>query len=280
MNVTTSPRSTIQLAPSLLSADFMNLERDVRMIEDAAFAREGIAPPEWLHIDVMDGHFVPNLTIGPPVVQALKRIARTPLDVHLMIDNPAEQLDWFIEAGADLITVSIECAGNASPAGLAGAGSGDGASNAAAFRAGSSRSVEQLADPELIDALISRIHAAGRKAGLALNPQTPFETLLPFVSELDLILVMSVHPGFGGQTFISKSVEKVAAIAAALSERGSSALIEVDGGINAQTAPLVAVVGATVLVAGSAVFGATEPRLALQAIRDAANEAQGAAQKA
>jgi ribulose-phosphate 3-epimerase len=250
----TASKRTIQFSPSLLSVDFVNLERDVRLIEAAP------KPPEWLHVDVMDGHFVPNLTIGPPIVRALKRIAQAPLDVHLMIDNPAEQLDWFISAGADLITVHVECAG------------GSQAEHPTA--PGESRSIQSVENPELIHALISRIHAAGRKAGLSLNPGTPVTTVLPFLPELDLVLVMSVHPGFGGQSFIASAVDKVAAIAASAEAAGRDAaaasplIIEVDGGINTQTAPQVSAAGATLLVAGNAIFGASDPQAALQALRE------------
>jgi pentose-5-phosphate-3-epimerase len=339
----TIPGRAIQMSPSLLSADFMNLERDVRMLEGfeqdavpgvgqdvasdtgqsvgqdvasdanqnvdtgAAKSTGGYQPPEWLHVDVMDGHFVPNLTIGPPCVRALKNIASTPLDVHLMISNPAEQLDWFIEAGADLITVHIECATRPqimrsdaeSTAPSAPAATPDVGSTPAPLQSpttpqfsilnsqfsipapsaapGESRSIQEVENPELIHSLISRIHAAGRKAGLSLNPGTPAEAVFPFLDTLDLVLVMSVHPGFGGQSFIPESVEKITAIAEAAQTQNPALLIEVDGGINVQTAPLVVAAGATMLVAGNAVFGAPDPQAALQAIRDAAEQCrQGA----
>jgi ribulose-phosphate 3-epimerase len=236
----------VQIAPSLLSADFLNLERDVRLIE-----RE---QPEWLHVDVMDGHFVPNLTIGPPVVRALKRITDVPLDVHLMITNPAEQLDWFLDAGADLVTVHVE----------AGTGSVQGARFA-----GASPSVERADDPAALVALIDRIHTAGAQAGISLNPGTPASAIEPFVGLVELVLVMSVHPGFGGQSFIETAVDKVARIAAHARSIGANPLLEVDGGITAQTAPLVTAQGADVLVAGNAIFGAPDPRAALRQIREA-----------
>jgi ribulose-phosphate 3-epimerase len=217
-----------QIAPSLLSADFLNLERDVRLIEQAQ--------PEWLHVDVMDGHFVPNLTIGPPVIRSLKRITDIPLDVHLMIANPARQLDWFLEAGADLVTIHVEASD----------------------------------DPSALIALIERIHAAGIQAGISLNPDTPASAVEPFVTLVDLILVMSVHPGFGGQSFIETAVDKVAHLAAHARCVGAHPLLEVDGGINTQTAPLVTAKGADVLVAGSAIFGAADPCAALRALREAA----------
>jgi ribulose-phosphate 3-epimerase len=236
----------VQIAPSLLSADFLNLERDVRLIEQAQ--------PEWLHVDVMDGHFVPNLTIGPPVIKALKRITSVPLDVHLMISNPAEQLDWFLAAGADLITVHVE-AGNDSLQ--------------AASSIGASPCIERVDDPDALIALINRIQAAGARAGISLNPQTPVAAIEPFVGLVDLVLVMSVHPGFGGQSFIESSIEKVAQLAALAHSVGASPLLEVDGGINEQTAPLVAAQGANVLVVGNAIFGTPDPRAALNRIREA-----------
>jgi ribulose-phosphate 3-epimerase len=239
----------IQMAPSLLSADFLNLERDVRLIE-----RER---PEWLHVDVMDGHFVPNLTIGPPVVRALKRLANTPLDVHLMITNPAEQLDWFLEAGSDLVTIHVEANSD---------------THVGARTAGASPSVERVEEPAALIALIDRIHAAGVQAGVSLNPGTPASAIEPFVGLVDLVLVMSVHPGFGGQGFIEATVDKIAAVAAYARSIGANPLLEVDGGINAQTAPLVAAQGADVLVAGNAVFGAPDPCAALRRIREAARQ--------
>jgi ribulose-phosphate 3-epimerase len=230
----------------LLSADFLNLERDVRLIEQGR--------PEWLHLDVMDGHFVPNLTIGPAHVRALKRITNIPLDVHLMISNTAEQLGWFIDAGADLITIHIE--------------NGNGPAQGAAA-AGASPSIERVEDPTGLITLIDRIHAAGALAGISLNPNTPAAALEPFVALVDLILVMSVHPGFGGQAFIDSTPEKLAQIVALAQAAGASPLLEVDGGIGIQTAPLVVEQGADVLVAGNAVFGAPDPLAALQAIREA-----------
>ena len=236
---------TVQIAPSLLSADFMNLERDVSLIERG--------DPEWLHVDVMDGHFVPNLTIGPPVIKSLKGITKIRLDVHLMISNPAEQLASFIAAGADLLTVHVE--------------NGNGPAQGASA-AGASPSIDRVDDPaELID-IIDRIHAAGVLAGISLNPGTPVEVIEPFIGLVDLVLVMSVHPGFGGQGFIESSIGKVAQIAACAKALGVNPLIEVDGGINAKTAPLVCQQGADVLVAGNAIFAADDPLLALRQIRD------------
>jgi ribulose-phosphate 3-epimerase len=237
----------VQIAPSLLSADFANLERDVRLIEPER--------PKWLHIDVMDGHFVPNLTIGPPVIKSLKQVTNIDLDVHLMIANPAEQLDWFLEAGADMVTVHVEA--------------GDG-SIPSARSAGSSLSIERVERPEALIALIDRIHAAGARAGISLNPGTPASALEPFIALVDLVLVMSVHPGFGGQSFIEAALDKIARIAAHARSVGANPLLEVDGGINIQTAPLVVARGADILVAGSAIFDTPAPRTALRELRQAA----------
>jgi ribulose-phosphate 3-epimerase len=236
----------VQIAPSLLSADFCNLERDVRMIEQGK--------PEWLHVDVMDGHFVPNLTIGSPVIKSLKKIANTRLDVHLMISNTAEQLDSFLAAGSDLVTIHVEN-GNGPAQGATGAGA--------------SPSIERVDDPSGIIKLIDRIHAHGALAGISLNPGTPASAVEPFIAQVDLVLVMSVHPGFGGQSFIESSVEKIAQLVEMTRLKGTNPLIEVDGGINAQTAPLVVAKGADVLVAGNAVFAAADPLAAMDGIRKA-----------
>ena len=235
----------VQIAPSLLSADFMNLERDVRLIEGGN--------PEWLHVDVMDGHFVPNLTIGPPVIKSLKAITNIRLDVHLMISNPAEQLDSFLAAGADLVTIHVE--------------NGNGPAQGAAT-AGFSPSIERVEDPTALVAIIDRIHAAGVLAGISLNPGTPAYAIEPFIGLVDLVLVMSVHPGFGGQSFIESSLDKLAQIVALARGIGTNPLLEVDGGINEQTAPLVARQGADVLVAGNAILASVDPLAALQRIRD------------
>jgi len=236
---------TVQIAPSLLSADFLNLERDVSLIERGK--------PEWLHVDVMDGHFVPNLTIGPPIIKRLKKLTGIRLDVHLMISNPAEQLESFIAAGSDLITIHVE--------------NGNGPAQGAAAQ-GASPSIERVDDPRALTDIIDRIHAAGILAGIALNPGTPVAAVEPFIPLVGMVLVMSVHPGFGGQSFIESSVEKVAAVAAFARSAGVNPLIEVDGGINLETAPRVTAQGADVLVAGNAIFAAADPLAALQQIRD------------
>lgn len=216
--------SEVQIAPSILSADFARLGDDVRMVAEAG--------ADWIHVDVMDGHFVPNLTIGPGHVKALKRVTDVPLDVHLMIDNPEVQLPWYLDAGADSVTVHVEA----------------------------------CADPL---ALFGQIRAAGAKAAISLNPETPASALDGLLGDVDMVLVMSVHPGFGGQSFIEDTPAKIACIASMCEELGVSPLIEVDGGINVSTAPLVTRVGADVLVAGSAVFCADDPAQMMKRIRNA-----------
>lgn len=214
----------IQIAPSILSADFANLERDVRMISEAG--------ADWIHVDVMDGHFVPNLTIGPAHVKMLKRVTDVPLDVHLMIDNPEVQVPWYIDAGADSVTVHVETCDNAAT-------------------------------------MLRVIGDAGVKAGISLNPETDASALEGLLGLVDMVLVMSVHPGFGGQSFIESSPAKIAEIVEMCKAEGAAPLIEVDGGIGVGTAPLVSAVGADVLVAGSAIFCADDPAAALKDIRDA-----------
>ncbi|MDR1358765.1 MAG: ribulose-phosphate 3-epimerase [Coriobacteriales bacterium] len=239
----------VQIAPSLLSADFLNLERHVRLLTESA------EPPEWLHIDVMDGHFVPNLTIGPPFVRALKRITTVPLDVHLMIDNPSEQLDWYLDAGADLLTLHLEAA----------------RPGARGTQKGSSATIKELSQGEVeyTHTLLARIHAAGARAGLSLNPETPTGLLLPFYESMDLVLLMSVHPGFGGQSFIPEALVRLTEVRDAAQALGANLLIEVDGGIDADTAQLAVEAGANVLVAGQAIYGQADPIAALQKIRAA-----------
>ena len=211
-----------KIAPSILSADFMALGDDVRMVAEGG--------ADWIHVDVMDGHFVPNLTIGPAHVKALKAITDVPLDVHLMIDNPTVQVPWYLQAGADSITVHVEACENAA-------------------------------------ATLSRIREGGAKAGIAFNPETDPSVLADALGVADLVLVMSVHPGFGGQSFIAATPARVAQVVEMCRQAGVAPAIEVDGGINAQTARLVVEQGADMLVAGSAVFGADDPVAAMEQIR-------------
>lgn len=215
---------SVLIAPSILSADFMELGRAVSAISAGG--------ADWIHVDVMDGHFVPNLTIGPMFVKGLKALMDTPLDVHLMVDNPQTQVDWYIDAGADLVTVHVETLEDAHP-------------------------------------LLAHIRERGCRCGISLNPETPFASIKPYIGEVDLVLVMSVHPGFGGQSFIEDSLDKIAAIARLSAEAGVSPIIEVDGGIGVGNAARVIAAGADMLVAGSAVFGQADPVSAMEAIREA-----------
>jgi ribulose-phosphate 3-epimerase len=202
---------SVKIAPSILSADFARLGEGVAAAEAAG--------AEWIHVDCMDGHFVPNLTIGPPVVKALRRITELPLDVHLMIERPDALLEAFADAGADVLTVHQEATVH-------------------------------------LHRTLQRIRDLGARAGVSINPATPVHVLDEVLPSVDLVLVMSVNPGFGGQRFIPTSTAKVAALRRTLDERGlTNVELEVDGGISPETAPEVVAAGATVLVAGAAVYG-------------------------
>ena len=217
----------VLMAPSILSAQFTRLADAVELVQAGG--------ADMIHVDVMDGHFVPNLTIGPPVVKALKKIASVPLDVHLMIDNADWTVEWYLEAGADMVTVHAEACDH-------------------------------------LHRVLQTIRAAGAKAGVSFNPGTPVEHARDVMGLADLLLVMSVNPGFGGQAFIRESVEKVRRLSAMAADAGTTPLIQVDGGIDPVTAPLVVEAGARVLVAGSAIFCQDDPVAAMNDIR-AAGEA-------
>ena len=215
----------ISIAPSILSADLFRLEQDVRTVEAAG--------ADWLHVDIMDGHFVPNLSFGPSLVGCLNGRTTLPLDVHLMVQYPGRFIEAFAKAGADLLTVHLEVS-------------------------------------EDIRAALQRIKALGVKTGISIKPDTKPEALAPYMDLLDLILVMTVYPGFGGQAFLPQSPAQIKGVRELIRQSGRNIWLEVDGGINKDTAAIAAQAGADALVAGNAIFKAADPVLALKQIRQAA----------
>lgn len=218
----------IKIAPSILSADFARLGEEIRDVEAGG--------ADYIHVDVMDGHFVPNITIGPLIVEAIRPVTNLPLDVHLMISNPDQYIETFVKAGADIITVHAE------------------------------------ACPHL-HRTIQLIRSHGIKAGVVLNPSTPPDVLEYVISDIDMVLLMTVNPGFGGQSFIEAVVPKIRQVRDMITKAGVSVDIEIDGGVNTETARVCAEAGANVLVAGSAIYNQTDRSAAIKAIRTAAEKA-------
>lgn len=212
----------IKIAPSLLSANFAYLADEIKKVEAAG--------ADLLHLDIMDGHFVPNLTFGPPVIAALRQVTKLPFDVHLMVTNPQELIEPFVKAGADILTVHAETAPH-------------------------------------MHRLIQTIKASGVRAAVSLNPATSLTTIEEVLGDLDMVLIMSVNPGFGGQQFIPESINKIKRLRQLIESRNLKVDIEVDGGINKSTARTVVDAGATILVAGSAVYGAPDVTKAIQELR-------------
>lgn len=203
------------VAPSLLSADFMNLADEIQMLNESE--------ADWLHLDVMDGRFVPNITFGMPIIAQMKKLTDKPLDVHLMIVEPEKYLEEFCKAGADILTVHIEACVH-------------------------------------LHRTVMRIKELGMKAGVSLNPHTPVETLRDVLTEIDLVLLMSVNPGFGGQKFIDNTYDKIRRLRAMAKEQNTPLIIEIDGGVTDKNAGTLVAAGADALVAGSYVFGAEDPK--------------------
>ena len=212
------------IAPSILAADFSNLKHDIEMVNSSK--------AEWFHIDVMDGVFVPNISFGLPVLKAIKKIAKKPLDVHLMIVKPERYIKDFKNAGADILTVHFEACIH-------------------------------------LHRTIQEIHAEGMLAGIALNPHTPVSSLKDIIQDVDLICLMSVNPGFGGQTFITKTFDKIKELKQLISETNSKAKIEVDGGVNIKNVEALKSFGADILVAGNAVFKSESPKKMIDSLHNA-----------
>ena len=214
-----------KIAPSILSADFANLERDIHDLE-----RNGA---DWVHVDIMDGIFVPNISIGIPVVQALRPVTDLPLDVHLMIDRPIRYVEQFVKAGADWLTIHIEAD-----------------------------------QPQNTLEALDKIHELGCKAGIVLKPKTPAEAAVPYLTKCDMVLIMTVEPGFGGQKFMADMMPKMKKIREMLDEVNPSCIIEVDGGVDANTCTVCKEAGAEVLVAGSAYFKAADRKAFVKTIQE------------
>ncbi len=210
------------IAPSILSADFARLSEEIAAVERAG--------ADWIHVDVMDGHFVPNLTLGPPVIRSLRKCTKLPFDVHLMIEKPELSIEQYAQAGADLITVHVEASVH-------------------------------------LHRTLAAIRGLGKKAGVSLNPSTPASALTYVMEQLDLVLVMSVNPGFGGQRFIPEVVPKVRALRALAQASGKDLRISVDGGVDANTLPALVEAGADVFVAGSAIFGSADYQATVKSMR-------------
>ncbi len=210
----------IIISPSILSADFTELGRDVKAVEDAG--------ADWIHVDVMDGHFVPNISIGVPVVKSLKKVARVPLDVHLMIENPEKYIGAFAKAGADIITFHYEAA------------------------------------QDKIESVISLIRSFNIKVGISIKPKTNQEVLFPYLDKIDMVLVMTVEPGFGGQEFMGYCAQKIPYIRGKAPE---NLIVQVDGGINEKTANICKSLGANSLVAGSYIYGSDNIKAAIESLR-------------
>ena len=215
------------IAPSILSADFSRLGEEIKAVQAAG--------ADWIHADVMDGHFVPNITIGPLIVEAVRRVTSLPIDVHLMIENPDNYIPAFAQAGASSISVQIETCVH-------------------------------------LNRTVDLIQENGARPGVVLNPATPLETLRWIIEYVDYVLIMSVNPGFGGQAFIPNSLNRIRALRKLIQDRGLSALIEVDGGVNEKTIAEISAAGADVFVAGSAIFGSPDYKKSIQRLRKKINQ--------